>query len=187
MNSIVFKELINDFIDNIDEMRLTNKTFYDNYKSFIYNNNLKIEEQKDFTNQLIKHFQLDKIGNVLYSDSFSTILIEMLNEELNKLNQKEITINDSSNDDIEVLKNNEKKNRIQLKCTQNSIAYLFYVLRKNEIIECQNLAKALSNIFINEEGKPITNFNSCFKKFNQKEYPSKANIIDVFVKDFKKV
>ncbi len=186
MNSIVFKELINDFIDNIDEMRLTNKTFYDNYKFFIYNNNLKIEEQKDFTNQLIKHFQLDKIGNVLYSDSFSTILIEMLNEELNQLNQKETIINDSN---IDVLKTNEKENRIQIKCAIINFAYLFYKLRDDKIIECQNLAKALSNIIIDENGNPIDNtlFNKYFFEFRDGKFPKKTIDIDDFIKKFKKV
>jgi hypothetical protein len=186
MNSIVFKELINDFIDNIDEMRLTNKTFYDNYKSFIYNNNLKIEEQKDFTNHLILHFTFE---NNLYSDNFSTLLIKMLNEELNQLNQKEIKINDSSNDDIEVLKNNEKENRIQIKCAIINFAYLFYKLREDKIIECQNLAKALSNIIIDENGNPIDNklFNKYFYEFRDGKFPKKTIDIDDFIKKFKKV
>jgi len=189
MNRVVLKEKINVFIDNIDEIRLNATKFNDNYKYFIIDNKLTIEEQKHFTNQLLNHFNKSFFENNVYSDEFSNDMIELLNIELNDLNQKETSINDDSKDNDEHLSTHEKKNRIKLSCFQNNIAYLFYALRKNEIIECQNLAKALSNIFINEDGKPIKNdfFNSCFNKFNDKEYPSNAKVIDVFVKDFKKV
>ncbi len=105
-----------------------------------------------------------------------------------QLVKEEVNVNEESK---EVIKhtNREKKSKIQLNTEINNIAYLFYQLRENKIIESPHLAKALSEVFLNEIGEPIQNnlFNTYFKKFAESENPSKATTIDSFVKEFKKV
>ncbi len=192
MNRVLLKELIFDDFDKwhkayeyegaIIHDNLSLIDVYDNYKNFSEKHFLNTDERVFFLTELINLYQFfffeidDKLQKI----------INMLNEELNQLNQKETIINDSN---IEVLKNNEKKNRIQLNCTKNNFAYLFYQLRENQIIKCQNLAKALSNILIDENGNPVDNdlFNKYFAEFRDGKYPEKTTDIDDFVKKFKKV
>jgi hypothetical protein len=192
MNRVLLKELIfDDFNKWHESYEYEGTIIYDNLSLIDVYDNYKNFSEKHFLNTDDRVFFLSELIN-LYQFSFFEIndklqkIINMLNEELNQLNQKETIFNDSN---IDVLKNNEKENRIQIKCAIINFAYLFYKLREDKIIECQNLAKALSNIIIDENGNPIDNklFNKYFYEFRDGKFPKKTIDIDDFIKKFKKV
>lgn len=115
-------------------------------------------------------------------------LIEYCNDYLHELNSAgEEKLNNQIKEEsytgsTSILKT--KKKKIKLNIEINNVAYLFYKLRENHLIESNFLGKALSETFINDEGKEIGNdlFNKYFKEFNEKNYPSKANQIENFIK-----
>jgi hypothetical protein len=196
MNKVLFDELINEFINNIDENKNTSISFYNNYRYFVINNKLKLDRQKDFINQLIKHFELDKIGNYLYSDSFSTILIEMLNEELNQLNQKETTINDSSKDGETKIKSTEFTIpiiAIKTEMQQTQIVYLFEQLIENKLININHndtFWSLVSKYFIDKKGNSLDNIHqtkSQLKNAGKGKPKSNADLIEKIVNDTKNI
>jgi hypothetical protein len=196
MNRVVLKEKINVFIDNIDEIRLNATKFNDNYKYFIIDNKLTIEEQKHFTNQLLNHFNKSFIVNNDYSDEFLNDMIELLNIELNDLNQKETSINDGSkgvklkNDAKETL---TKITPIKTQMKQTQIVYLFEQLIAKKLIDenlQNNLWSLISKYFADVDGKIIKNIHQTksHKNLIGKGKPKRnASIIEQIVSDTKNI
>lgn len=68
------------------------------------------------------------------------------------------------------------------------LAYLFWKLKKENIIENKNLGMTLSKLFIDKELKKIVNttFNKHFSDFeNNNTFPGKANDIDTCINSIK--
>jgi hypothetical protein len=63
--------------------------------------------------------------------------------------------------------------------TKRDIAYIFWQLRKMNLIECKSLGLTLSKIFY-LDSEPISNgyFNAEFSKFERGEYPTNAFELD---------
>lgn len=83
----------------------------------------------------------------------------------------------------------QSKNFIIWKNDQIEFAYLFWVLKKENIIQSDTLAKSLATIFFNNEAKRINNvlLNSYFSKFEKRDsYPKNAKQIEALIKLLKK-
>jgi hypothetical protein len=141
----------------------------------------KMVEQNKEKHKYLIHYKTIKLANGRNKVDWS---IEL--NEISNISNSTINISDNPNTPITEM---QTKNIIIWKNDQIELAYLFWILKKENIIQSDTLAKSLSTIFFNNEAKRISNvlLNSYFSKFEKRDsFPKNANEIEALIKLLKK-
>lgn len=128
----------------------------------------------DFVSEFIIKDVIDNINQVIeYIAEEKSIILNTKKEIAN-----DVKSNASNGLQTKILWNNDIK----------ELAYIFYCLKNENIIDINNLGATLSKIFADSSKNEIKNdtFNNYFADFRKSDYPAKAWDIDKLIKAIKK-